>query len=97
MNTFWDAIDTQLAELRSTANADDVLRILPADPCSAGEGFFAGSGGDGTVMAALHETGWTVTWSEAPYRTARSAVLRECGHRTATRSPISKVTSTAAT
>lgn len=29
--------------------------------------FFAGSGGDGTVMEALTDAGWRVTWAEASY------------------------------
>ena len=66
MNTFWDGIAAQLAELRTATTADDVLRILPGEDGSA-DGFFAGSGGDDTVMEALQAAGWTVTWAKASY------------------------------
>jgi hypothetical protein len=41
--------------------------ILPRDACSSGEGFFAGSGGDGTAMGALLQAGWVATRPEASY------------------------------
>ena len=66
MNNFWDVIAGQLVELRTAASADDVLRILAYDGCT-GDGFFAGSGGDGTVMESLLEAGWSVTWCAASY------------------------------
>jgi hypothetical protein len=66
MNGFWDDIARQLGELTSARTADDVLRILPGGESSA-EGFFAGSGGDDTVMEALQEAGWSVTWATASY------------------------------
>lgn len=66
MNSFWDDIARQLAELRTATTADDVLRILPGGEGS-GEGFFAGSGGDDTVMESLLEAGWSVTWAAASY------------------------------
>lgn len=72
--TFWQAIDGQLAELRQARTAGDVLRILATegnpygDPhISSAPAFFAGSGGDETVMDALREAGWRVTWAEAAY------------------------------
>lgn len=67
MSTFWDDIAEQLAELQTATTADDVLRILPGTDGASGEGFFAGSGGDDTVMEALQEAGWHVTWAEASY------------------------------
>jgi hypothetical protein len=68
LDGFWAEIDRQLAELRTAKTADDVIRICPAVPgTSAGEGFFAGSGGDGQVIDALYAAGWTVTWREAHY------------------------------
>lgn len=71
MDAFWESISKQLTDLSTAASADDVLRILandrnPQGGGSAGEGFFAGSGGDGTVMEALGEAGWWVTWRESP-------------------------------
>lgn len=77
MDTFWTAIQAQLTELASAANADDVLRILSddrnPDPNASwmrsgnAQGFFAGSGGDDTVWEALREAGWRIIWSEASY------------------------------
>ncbi len=71
---FWAAITAQLEELKTAATADDVVRILAhsrnpygAGHSSSGDGFFAGSGGDGTVCEALIEAGWRVTWSQASY------------------------------
>jgi hypothetical protein len=77
---FWRVIDEQLAELRTAATADDVLRILAVDKnpygdpdIAAGEAFFAGSGGDETVLDALTHAGWTVVWEKAPYWWAMEA------------------------
>lgn len=75
---FWAAIDAQLADLRQARTAADVLRILApdndpyhtvlgAEPHRAAPGFFAGSGGDGTVQNALAAAGWRLTWAEASY------------------------------
>jgi hypothetical protein len=69
---FWDVIRTQLNELRTAVTADDVLSVLsnernPNPTMSAGDGFFAGSGGDDTVRGALREAGWRTTWAEANY------------------------------
>ena len=71
-NDFWAAIEAQLAELRTAASADDVLRILsnernPQGGGSAGDAFFAGSGGDGTVRESLAAAGWETTWTESSY------------------------------
>ena len=72
LDGFWAAIDAQLEELKSAKSADDVMRILAAernpDPYNESKrAFFAGSGGDGTVMDSLLDAGWRVTWSEASY------------------------------
>lgn len=78
LDAFWKAIDAQLAELRTAKTADDVLRILAPErdpyhtvlgdnPHRTTAGFFAGSGGDGTVMDALSDAGWRVIWAEASY------------------------------
>lgn len=71
-NNFWATIDAQLDELKSATSADDVLRILSNDRIpdqaeSAGDGFFAGSGGDGTVRESLTAAGWAVIWAESAY------------------------------
>lgn len=77
---FWAVVDAQLAELRSARSADDVLCILATrgnpygDPLiSSAPAFFAGSGGDGTVLDALSAAGWRVTWIEADYHYAMTA------------------------
>jgi hypothetical protein len=71
---FWRVIEDQLTELRTARTAADVLRILATadnpygDPhISSSPAFFAGGGGDGSVMEALTVAGWTVTWAEASY------------------------------
>ena len=76
---FWAAIDAQLEELRTAATADDVLRILSQDrnpygrDSSSADGFFAGSGGDGTVLASLMDAGWELLWFQASYHWAARA------------------------
>lgn len=67
MDGFWAVIQTQLAELRVAASAEDVFRILSHErnpyqggACGGAKGFFAGSGGDVTVREVLLEAGWTV-------------------------------------
>jgi hypothetical protein len=77
MDEFWAGISRQLAALRTARTADDVLRVLSREQAKealrgddwkcAGDGFFAGSGGDDTVMDALAEAGWTVIWAQADY------------------------------
>jgi hypothetical protein len=66
MDAFWKHIEEQLKELESAKNADDVIRILASDDCSE-DAFFAGSGGDGTVMESLLSAGWWVVWAESSY------------------------------
>ncbi len=77
---FWQVIDRQIAELRQARSAADVLRILATadnpygDPhISSAPAFFAGSGGDETVMDALLTAGWRVTWEKASYWYAMTA------------------------
>lgn len=74
MDNFWKTVEAQLAELRTAQNADDVLRILDRernpygpDHGVAGDGFFAGSGGDDSLWDALTDAGWTQVWAEAVY------------------------------
>lgn len=72
-SAFWDVIRAQLEELRSAETTDDVLRILSRErnPYEhdriAGNGFFAGSGGDDTVYEALYDAGWITVWYVADY------------------------------
>lgn len=72
-DTFWTAVREQLAELRAAATADDVIRILSHERNpygsveGAGDGYFAGSGGDDTVWDALDDAGWSQVWSQAAY------------------------------
>lgn len=69
-DNFWAVIDAQLEELKAAATADDVCRVLAhernpygrADMSSA-DGFFAGSGGDGTVRESLLAAGWSGVWA----------------------------------
>lgn len=78
---FWAVIAAQLKDLESAKSADDVLRVLSYDrtpypsgsPMSTADGFFAGSGGDGTVDDALDDAGWTYVWSRAAYWWAMQA------------------------
>lgn len=72
-DAFWATIREQLAELKTAKTADDVIRILSHErnpygynnADGAASGFFAGSGGDGTVWDALDDAGWIMTWSES--------------------------------
>ena len=74
MDGFWAQIEAQLAELKQAATADDVIRILGgAEGASAGDAFFAGSGGDDSVEDALSEAGWTHVWRKAHYYWAMQA------------------------
>lgn len=68
MDDFWKAIDAQCVELRTAKSADDVITILNryGSP-SSGDAFFAGGGGDTSVLECLYEAGWCVTWFEADY------------------------------
>lgn len=77
---FWATIQAQLTECQQARSADDVLRILATagnpydDPSITGApAFFAGSGGDESLMAALEVAGWTVVWAEAHYHYAMRA------------------------
>ncbi|MFD7605127.1 hypothetical protein ACFWAN_32390 [Streptomyces mirabilis] len=77
---FWEEIASQLSELESAQSADDVIRILSHErnpykdgvPTGA-DGFFAGSGGDGTVRESLEAAGWKMRWSRAGYFYAMQA------------------------
>ena len=72
MDTFWTVIAEQIAELRTAKTADEVLHILrpernPYGPGHSSHAFFAGSGGDDSVMEALTDAGWVRTWAKASY------------------------------
>jgi hypothetical protein len=75
---FWATIDQQLEEATAAAGAADVLRIFSAGRNPYGPGhsagpFFAGSGGDKTLRAALSAAGWSLAWSKASYYYAMRA------------------------
>lgn len=76
---FWTKVKAQLSEARSAESADDVIRIFSPErnPYGhakvAGDGFFAGSGGDHTLDEALEEAGWSWVWSKAGYYWAMRA------------------------
>ena len=82
-DNFWAVIADQLKELESAKSADDVIRILGPDRNPYGpdwdgmdgvaEGFFAGSGGDGTVRDALIKAGWKMAGRAAWYHYAMRA------------------------
>lgn len=85
LDGFWATIAQQITELKTARNADDVLRILAneRDPyrqmpdrevlTGDRDGFFAGSGGDDSVMEALDEAGWSIIWARADYYFAMRA------------------------
>jgi hypothetical protein len=65
MDGFWAAVDSQLELLRTARTAGEVLAICPGD--AGGCGFFAGGGGDATVLGALREAGWRTVDYRAEY------------------------------
>lgn len=80
LDDFWLIIDDQIAQLQKARTADDVMRILATGKNPYGDpkitpapAFFAGSGGDKTVISALLLAGWTVAWSRASYWYAMTA------------------------
>jgi hypothetical protein len=91
----WNVINAQLGELRTATTADEVLRILslernPHGPgVTSADGFFAGSGGDRSVLDALTSAGWEPVWVKAHHHWAAKA-------RTGTASRTWRATSTAA-
>ena len=77
---FWTTIREQLKELESAKSAEEVVHILSRErnPYGssvgmAGDGFFAGSGGDNTVWDALEKAGWNALWVRTPYYYAMTA------------------------
>lgn len=75
---FWTVIAQQLDELQHARTADDVVRVLSRERnpyeqmpghegMVAGDGFFAGSGGDDSVRGVLADAGWRTVWYEADY------------------------------
>lgn len=67
LDSFWEQIDAQVAELRQARTVDRVMEILGARP-DAGEAFFAGSGGDDQLTEILaYAAGWRISWWEAVY------------------------------
>ncbi|MCT6776091.1 hypothetical protein ACFCZ4_06700 [Streptomyces microflavus] len=76
---FWIAVEDQLHELTAAKSADDVIKILSKErnpyghECIAGDGYFGGSGGDGTVRESLLTAGWNTVWWRAGYWYAMKA------------------------
>ncbi len=63
---FWTGIGDQLASIREQrpATVAEIITILGG---SAGEAFFAGSGGDEQLSEALQAAGWQLWGIQAPY------------------------------
>jgi len=78
-DTFWQTVKQQVTELQSAGSADDVVHILSKErnpyghDSIAGDGFFAGSGGDDSVNEALSTAGWKYVWCKAGYYWAMRA------------------------
>lgn len=77
---FWAEVKAQYVELMEAQSAADVTRILShernpygANASSQGDGFYAGSGGEHSVLDALYKAGWTVKWMQAAYYYAMTA------------------------
>lgn len=83
---FWTAVRRQLDQARTATSADQVLAIFAPehnpyrleqpdwDGMDGGaQGFFAGSGGDDSLMEALDDAGWERLWFQAPYWWAMTA------------------------
>jgi hypothetical protein len=67
-NAFWATVDASLEELKKAKTANAVVRVLNKHfNKSSGDAFFAGSGGDGSVLSSLTSAGWTVVWYRAHY------------------------------
>lgn len=68
MSGFWEAINEQCEAMRKARSADEVIDTLNRyGPASAGDAFFAGSGGDVQVDGCLREAGWGYVWFKAEY------------------------------
>lgn len=72
MDTFWLAIERQLARATQAKSARDVLEIFAVEGHNS-PAFFAGSGGDESLDGALTQAGWDYAWSEASYHWAMIA------------------------
>jgi hypothetical protein len=66
-DSFWTAIEAQCKEMAKAKSAGEVVAILNryGSP-SAGDAFFAGSGGY-SMHECLSDAGWTTTWIAADY------------------------------
>lgn len=69
MNDYWDSYARTLESIRT--EKPETFAALKAildsfAPPSAAEAFFP-DGADDTLMAALQDSGWTVTWADAYY------------------------------
>lgn len=64
---FWAAIDAQIRLVRRARSAGDVIAACPpVDGLSVGHGFFAGGGGDDSILANL-PADWTEVGVRASY------------------------------
>lgn len=67
---FWAIISEQLSAIREDkpTTVAEIIDILGgSEAASAGDAFFAGSGGDDQLADALRDAGWRIRWIEAPY------------------------------
>ncbi len=67
---FWNTISDQLTTIRNTqpTTVAQVTEILGGSAAaSAGDAFFAGSGGDDQLSEALDDAGWKIRGIEFPY------------------------------
>ncbi|RMB57262.1 hypothetical protein [Tessaracoccus antarcticus] len=67
---FWTAIADQLATIRTnrpTTVAEIIETLGGSAAASAGDAFFAGSGGDDQLWDALEEAGWRIHPIEGAY------------------------------
>lgn len=67
---FWNTITAQLAAIREDkpTTTAGIIEILGGSAgASAGDAFFAGSGGDDQLVDALQDAGWRIRWISSPY------------------------------
>lgn len=69
---FWQMINAQLEQAQTAKTAAEVLLIFKVEDHNS-PAFFAGSGGDGSVMCSLIDAGWSHVWTEASYYWAMRA------------------------
>ncbi len=72
LDSFWHVIELQLEKASRAKSASDVLRIFAIENHNS-PAFFAGSGGDGSLMESLTDAGWSTLWARASYHYAMQA------------------------